>query len=127
MSNASASRSSIWVLIAGDGDAAIWTSENGASHLLQVIRQDLSAATDDLDELRRDFAWQLMGELSRGAGSGACEGVIMIARKDMLEALRRVMVPEVKRLLVAEIPGAPETASAIPTEPVSMVAWGTLQ
>ena len=127
MSKSPASRSSVWVLIAGDSDAAIWTSENGASHLLQVIRQDISAVTDDSDELRRDFAWQLMGVLSRSADSGACEGVILIAAQDMLEALCRVMVPEVRRLLVAEIPGAPETIAAIPTEQVSMVAWGTLQ
>jgi protein required for attachment to host cells len=119
-----APKSSVWVLIASESDAAIWTSENGASHLLRVIKQD--AAKDDADKLRRDFAWQLMGELSRGALSGTCEGVILIACKDMLETLRRVMVPAIRRLMIAEIPGAPETISAIPTEPVSMLAWGTL-
>jgi protein required for attachment to host cells len=118
-------RSSVWVLIAGDSDAAIWTSEHGASHLLRVIKQD--ADGDDEDDLRRDFAWQLMGELSRGAESGACDGVIVIAAKEMLDALRRVTTPDIKRLMVAEIPGAQATLSAIPIEPVSMVAWGTLQ
>lgn len=125
------SNSSIWVLIAGDNDAAIWASENGASHLLRVIRQDdIAEIAEDEEhefELRRDFAWQLMAELSRGAEGGACDGIIFIAAKEMLHTLYGVMVPEVERLLVAEIPGAPATIAAIPHEPVSMVAWGTLQ
>jgi protein required for attachment to host cells len=120
------SKSSIWVLIAGSGDAAIWTSENGTSHLLRVIRQEATAETSP-DNKCLDFAWQLVSELSRGVADGACDGVIVIACKDMLEALQRVMPPEIRRLLVAEISGTPETISAIPSEPVSMVAWGTLQ
>lgn len=120
------SKSSIWVLIAGDGDAAIWTSENGTSHLLRVIRQE-SAPETSPDNKCLDFAWQLMAELTRGAAEGACDGVIIIASKNMLVAVKRVMPTDIRRLLVAEISGAPETISAIPTEPVSMVAWGTLQ
>jgi hypothetical protein len=118
--------SSIWVLIAGDTDAAIWTSENGTSHLLRVIKQQFTLETSPENRCL-DFAWQLMAELSRGAADGACNGVIFIADNDMLQALRRMMLPEIGRLLVAEIPGAPATIAAIPSEPVSLVAWGTLQ
>ena len=120
------SNSSIWVLIAGDADAAIWTSKNGASHLLRVIKQDIAPETSH-DNKRLDFAWQLMAELSRGAADGRCDGLIFIADNEMLAALRRVMPPEITRLLVSEIPGAAATIDAIPSEPVSMVAWGTLQ
>jgi hypothetical protein len=120
------SKSSLWVLIAGEADAAIWTSKNGASHLLRVVKQDIALETSH-DNKRLDFAWQLMGELSRGAADGSCDGLIFIADQEMLLALSRVMPPEIGRLLVSEIPGAAATIAAIPTEPVSMVAWGTLQ
>jgi protein required for attachment to host cells len=112
---------SIWVLIAGDSDAAIWTSESGVSRLLCVIRQD------GVEGGRAGFAWQLMSELLRGAKADETGGIIVIATEEMLEELRKVTVPQVKRLLVAEIPGAPATIAAIPTKPVQTMAWGTVQ
>jgi len=114
------SQSSIWVLIAGDNDAAIWTSQAGTSKILQQIRHQPDAGSDQLGA----FAWALMGELSRGTLNKGCDGIIVMADDRMLKALRKVMVPEVKKLLVAEIFANQATISAIPKEKVSQTEWG---
>ena len=98
---------SIWVLVAGEHDAVICASDAGSSRLLRVMKRGVQCGDDETD--RRDFAWQLMSELSRSVENGACEGVILIADKEMLEALGRVMLPEVRQVLLAEIPGAAAT------------------
>ena len=114
------SHSSIWVLIAGENEAAIWTSQSGTSKLLQMIRQKSEGGMD----ADAAFAWQLMGELSRGALNKSCDGIIIMADDTMLKALRQVTVPEVKKLLVAEIFATQATISAIPKEKVSQTEWG---
>jgi protein required for attachment to host cells len=115
--------SSIWVLIAGDKEAAIWSSEAGSSRLLQLVKHEGDAGPDP----RGAFAWRLMNELSRGARNESCDGIIIMADDQMLKELRRVTVPEIKRLLVAEIFAAPATIDAIPVhQPVSPV-WATVQ
>ena len=114
------SQSSIWVLIAGENEAAIWTSQAGTSRLQQLIRQESGPAADS----SADFAWQLMEELSRGALNKSCDGIIIMSDDTMLKALRQVTVPEVKRLLVAEIFATPATIAAIPREKVSQTEWG---
>ncbi len=114
------SQSSIWVLIAGENEAAIWSSQGGTSRLQQLIRQEGSSAAGS----GADFAWRLMGELSRGARNKSCDGIIIMSDDVMLRALREVTVPEVKRLLVAEIFATPATLAAIPKEKVSQTEWG---
>ena len=94
-----------WVLVAGEQDAAICSSEDGNSRLLRVIRQNRNSLPA-CDDTRRAFAWQLMMELFWGAHVGSFDGVIIIAAKEMLGELRRVALPEIRKRLVAEIPGA---------------------
>jgi protein required for attachment to host cells len=114
------SQSSIWVLIASDSDAAIWTSQGGTSKMLQQIRRQPDAGSDHLGA----FAGALMGELSRGTINKSCDGIILMADDRMLKALRKVMAPEVKKLMVAEIFASQATISAIPREKVSQTEWG---
>ena len=118
------SNSSIWVLIAGDSDAAICTSEAGASKLLRTMSQ---ADIQDCgaEKGRRHFALQLMSELFRDARSGAYDGLIIIAAKDMLEELRRIALPEFSKRLVAEFSPAPSDLSIFLSG--QMPAWGTVQ
>ena len=112
-------QSSIWVLIASETEAAIWSSEAGSSRLVQTVRHEPDQGQDQ----RGAFAWQLMGELARGAQNETCDGIIIMAGHQMLKELRRVTVPEIRKLLVAEIFAAPSTIAAIPAMP----AWGTVQ
>jgi protein required for attachment to host cells len=114
------SNSSIWVLIVGDSDAAICTSEEGASKFLRTVSQ---ADIQDCgaEKGRRHFALQLMSELFRGA----YDGLIIIAAKDMLEELRRIALPEFSKRLVAEISHAPSDLSIFLSG--QMPAWGTVQ
>ena len=119
--HAPVSNTAVWVLIASDNDAAIWTSDKGTSRLVRVVRQHGNEST------RGAFAWQLMGELIQGAEAKVCDGVILIAGEHMLKEIRRVVAPEIKRMLLAEIEGAPATLSAVPKEPVMMTQWGTVQ
>jgi protein required for attachment to host cells len=114
------SHSSIWVLIAGDNEAAVWTSQAGTSKLLQLIRRKPDPDPDRCGA----FASQLMSELSAAATSKACDGIIMMAEEGMLGALRRATSAEVKRLLVGEIFATPATIAAIPKEAVSQTEWG---
>lgn len=115
------SNAAVWVLIASDTDAAIWTTDKGTSRLVRVVRQH------EYEVGRRAFAWQLMDELAQGAQTKLCDGIIVIAGEDMLKEMRRVAGPEIKRVLLAEITGAPATLSAVPKEPVVMTSWGTMQ
>jgi hypothetical protein len=62
--------------------------------------------------------------LSRGAQNKSCDGIIVMADDIMLKALRQVTVPEVKRLVVAEIFATAATLAAIPKEKVSQTEWG---
>jgi protein required for attachment to host cells len=117
------SKSAIWVLVASDCEAAIWSSEAGSSRLLQLITHYADAGEDQ----RGAFAWRLMSELSRGAMNEACDGIIIMADDLMLRELRRVTVPEIKRLLVAEIFAAPSAIAAIPSAVPAQPVWETVQ
>jgi protein required for attachment to host cells len=88
-------------LVAGENDAVICASDAGASRLLRVMKRGVQTGNDESD--RRDFAWQLMSELQRGAENHSYDGVIIMATQDMLSELHRVAVPDVKKRLMAEI------------------------
>src|ERR1700739_2102161 len=92
---------SIWVLVAGENDAVICASDAGSSRLLRVMKRGVQSGDDETD--RRDFAWQLMSELLRGAEHHSYDGVIVMATRKMLSELHRVAVPDVKKRLMAEI------------------------
>jgi len=109
------------VLIASDYDAAIWTTDKGTSRLVRGVRQN------EFETGRDAFAWQLMGELSQGAQTKLCDGIIVIADEEMLAEIRRIAIPEIKRMMLAQITGAPATIAAVPKEPVMMTCWGTVQ
>ncbi|HWF64360.1 MAG TPA: host attachment protein [Rhizomicrobium sp.] len=103
---------SIWVLVAGENDAVICASDAGSSRLLRVMKRGVQSGNDEID--RRDFAWQLMSELQRGAESQAYDGAIIMATQDILLELRRVAVPDVKKRLMAEIARPSSEGYAIP-------------
>jgi hypothetical protein len=103
---------SIWVLVAGENDAVICASDAGSSRLLRVMKRGVQSGDDETD--RRDFAWQLMSELLRGAESHSYDGVIVMATQDMLSELHRVAVPDVKKRLMAEIARPSSEGYAIP-------------
>lgn len=94
---------STWVLVAREHDAAICSSENGQSSLLRVIQRN-KAPRQSKEEYQRAFAWQLMSELFRGVRAGSVDGIIIIAAPEMLKQLQRVTLPEIRKMLVAEIP-----------------------
>ena len=89
------------MLVAGENDAVICSSDSGSSRLLRVMKRGVQSGDDETD--RRDFAWQLMSELQRGAEDHAYDGVIVMATREMLSELHRVAVPDVKKRLMAEI------------------------
>ena len=103
---------SIWVLVAGENDAVICASDAGSSRLLRVMKRGVQTGNDEID--RRDFAWQLMSELLRGAEIQAYDGVIVMATEDLLRELRRVSVPDVKKRLMAEITRPSSESYAMP-------------
>ena len=103
---------SIWVLVAGESDAVICGSDSGSSRLLRVMKRGVQTGNDEID--RRDFAWQLMSELQRGAEDQAYDGVIIMATQDVLSELHRVAVPDVKKRLMAEIARPSSEGYAIP-------------
>jgi len=103
---------SIWILVAGENDAVICASDAGSSRLLRVMKKNTQTASDE--DGRRDFAWQMMAELLRGAQEGVYDGVIMMAAPDMLGELHRVLIPEVKKRLMAEIARPSSDGYAIP-------------
>ncbi len=88
--------STIWVLVANDSDAALSANCDGSSRLLRVLNQK---ADDD----RADFAWELMSELYKGAKAGAFDGVVIIATPEILKELRRITLPEIRKLVLGEI------------------------
>ena len=90
---------SIWVLVAGENDAVVCASDAGSTRLLKVMKRGVQSGNDEID--RRDFAWQLMSELLRGAETQAYDAVIVMATQDLLRELRRVAVPDVKKRLMA--------------------------
>ena len=97
---------SIWVLVAGENDAVICASDAGSSRLLRVMKKEEGS--------QRDFAWQLMSELLKGAQDNAYDGVIVMAAQEMLNDLQRVSVPDVKKRLMAEIARPFSEGYAIP-------------
>jgi len=97
---------SIWVLVAGDNDAVICASDAGSSRLLRVMKKEEGS--------QRDFAWQMMSELLKGAQDNAYDGVIVMAAQEMLHDLQRVSVPDVKKRLMAEIARPSAKGYAIP-------------
>lgn len=103
---------SIWVLVAGENDAVICASDAGSSRLLRVMKRGVQSGNEESD--RRDFAWQLMSELLRGAQDRAYDAVIVMATQNMLSELRRVAVPDVKKRLMAEIARPSSEGYAIP-------------
>ena len=103
---------SIWVLVAGENNAVICASDSGSSRLLRVVKRGVQTGNDDID--RRDFAWQLMSELQRGAEDKAYDGVIVMATQEVLRELRRVAVPDVKTRVMAEIVRPSSEGYAIP-------------
>jgi len=103
---------SIWVLVAGENDAVICASDAGSSRLLRVMKRGVQSGDDETD--RRDFAWQLMSELLRGAENHSYDGVIIMATQDVLNELHRVVVPDVKKRLMAEIARPSAEGYAIP-------------
>jgi protein required for attachment to host cells len=103
---------SIWILVAGENDAVICASDQGSSRLLRVLKKN-THASDDTNG-RRDFAWQMMTELLQGAQDQAYDGVIIMAAQDMLDELHRVLVPDVKKRLMAEIARPSAENYAIP-------------
>ena len=100
------------MLVAGENDAVICASDAGSSRLLRVMKRGVQSGNDEID--RRDFAWQLMSELQRGAESQAYDGAIIMATQDILLELRRVAVPDVKKRLMAEIARPSSEGYAIP-------------
>lgn len=103
---------SIWVLVAGENDAVICASDAGSSRLLRVMKRGVQSGNDEID--RRDFAWQLMSELLKGVEDHAYDAVIVMATQAMLNELRRVAVPDVKKRLMAEIVRPSSEGYAIP-------------
>ena len=103
---------SIWVLVAGENDAVICASDAGSSRLLRVMKRGVQSGDDETD--RRDFAWQLMSELLRGAENNSYDGVIIMATQDVLNELHRVAVPDVKKRLMAEIARPSSEGYAMP-------------
>jgi Protein required for attachment to host cells len=97
---------SIWVLVAGENDAVICASDAGSSRLLRVMKKEQGS--------QRDFAWQLMSELLKGAQDNAYDGVIIMAAQEMLGDLQRVSVPDVKRRMMAEIARPSAAGYAMP-------------
>jgi len=105
--------SATWVLVANERDAVICTNDDGVSRLLQVISRKHVLSTDP-EARRRAFCWQLMIELFRGAQRQAFDGLVIIAPDEMLRELRRIAMPEIRQLLVAEIPAADSATLEIP-------------
>jgi len=95
--------SNIWVLIANERNAAICTSRNGTSQLLQSLHNDMADRGNVADRSSCLFACELVSVLSRGARLGDCDGVIILANAEMRDQLRQVMPLSVSRLLIAEI------------------------
>lgn len=103
---------SIWVLVAGENDAVICASDSGSSRLLRVMKRGVQTGNDETD--RRNFAWDLMSELLRGAQDQAYDGVIVMATEGILKELHQIVVPDVKKRLMAEIARPSSESYAIP-------------
>src|ERR1700684_3214767 len=103
---------SIWVLVAGEHDAVICASDAGSSRLLRVMKRGVQSGDDETD--RRDFAWQLMSELLRGAENHSYDGASIIATHDVRSELHRGGDREVKKRLMAEIASPSAEDYAIP-------------
>ena len=114
--------SSIWLLVTDEQTARIYESREGCSRLVRAVENAAMPAAGKLPrggnvvplhgpasvpatprDRNRDFAFQLTVVLLEAAESRACDGIIVAATKDMLEALRRVRPLTVSRLLIAEI------------------------
>lgn len=118
--------SAIWLLVADEHAARIYESREGSSRLIRSLTntampaaslwtdageaaanvvplQGHDAVPKNERDRNRKFAFQLIGALLDAAESGACDGIIVVATCEMLEALRRVRPAVVTRLLIAEI------------------------
>ena len=120
--------SNILILIANEHNAAICTSRNGTSQLLQSLHNDMADRGNVTDRSNCLFACELVSVLSRCARLGDCDGVIILANAEMRDQLRLVMPLSVSRLLIA---GIAETVCPNPRAPSNdidsafeMPKWG---
>lgn len=90
------------ILVVDDHCARFCVNDGGGSRVDRVLDRPAEASLTT-EEGHRLFAWRLMSELYREVQTRLPQGIVIVASPAMLEELDQLMIPQIRKLIIAEI------------------------
>ena len=94
----------ICVLIVDGHSGRFCINDDGMSRMVRVVNEPGDASMSPA-ETQRSFAWRLMSDLYNEVRTRLPGGIVIVAAPAMLQELNHLMIPQIRRLVIAEIAG----------------------